>query len=293
MIETQLTADSNRVQALKQASQFLLDAGLESARRDARLLMLAALNIAHTDLLAQPREALGHEAAQRLIAFLYERKKRVPVARILGEWEFWSLPFTLSPATLIPRPDSETVVAAALINLGERRHNSEGLRLLDLGTGSGCLLISLLHELPQARGLGVDLSSEALDTALINARRNHVAERASFLQSDWHAAVDGEFDLIVSNPPYIAERVITTLEPEVREHDPHLALSGGQDGLDAYRSILAGLHQILAPNGVAVLEMGSDQSESLARLGRDAGFELTGPYADVGARPRAYAFRKR
>ena len=290
MIETQLTAESNRVQALKQASQFLLDAGLDSARRDARLLMLAALNIVHTDLLAH--EALGHEAAQRLIAFLYERKKRVPVARILGEWEFWSLPFTVSPATLIPRPDSETVVAAALLNLGERRHDSEGLRVLDLGTGSGCLLIALLHELPKARGLGVDLSVEALDTAAINARRNHVADRACFLQSDWHAAIDGEFDLIVANPPYIAERVITTLDPEVQQHDPHLALSGGHDGLEAYRQILSGLDTILAPNGVAVLEMGSDQSESLAKLVRAAGFDLTGPYADFGSRPRAYALRK-
>ena len=292
MIETQLTAESNRVEALKKASQFLLDAGLDSARRDARLLMLAALNIAHADLLAQPREPLGREAAQRLIAFLTERKKRVPVARILGEWEFWSLPFTVSPATLIPRPDSETVVAAALINLGERRHDSDGVRILDLGTGTGCLLIALLHELPQARGLGVDLSAEALDVAAINARRNHVADRANFLQSDWHEAVEGEFDLIVSNPPYIAERVITTLEPEVRHHDPHLALSGGHDGLEAYRRILSGLGKILAPNGVAVLEMGSDQSESLAKLVRAAGFDLTGPYADFGARPRAYALRK-
>ena len=292
MIESQLTAETNRVQALKLASHFLIDAGLDSARRDARLLMLAALDIAHADLLAQPRERLGHEAAQRLLAFLQERKKRVPVARILGEWEFWSLPFTLSPATLIPRPDSETVVAAALINLGERRHDSEGLRVLDLGTGSGCLLVALLHELPKARGLGVDLSPEALDIAAINARRNHVADRASFMQSDWHHAINGVFDLIVSNPPYIADRVLTRLEPEVLYHDPHLALSGGHDGFDAYRVILSGLDRILASDGVAVLEMGSDQSESLAKLAREAGFVVTGPYADFGARPRAYALRK-
>ena len=292
MIETQLIADTNRVQALKLASQFLLDAGLETARRDARLLMLAALGITHADLLAQPREVLGREGAQRLAGFLVERKKRRPVARILGEWEFWSLPFTVSPDTLIPRPDSETVVAAALINLGARRHDSEGLKLLDLGTGSGCLLVSLLHELPKAQGLGVDLSAAALEIAAINARRNHVGERASFMQSDWHQGVEGEFDLIISNPPYIAERVITTLEPEVRDHDPHLALSGGPDGLEAYRVILSGLGRILAPEGVAVLEMGSDQSESLARLAREAGFALTGPYADFGARPRAYALRK-
>ena len=292
MIQTQLNAETNRVQALKLASHFLLEAGLESARRDARLLMLAALGIAHADLLAQPREPLGHEGAQRLAGFLHERKKRVPVARILGEWEFWSLPFTVSPDTLIPRPDSETVVAAALINLGARRHDSTGLRVLDLGTGSGCLLVSLLHELPKAQGVGVDLSASALETAAINARRNHVGARASFLQSDWHQEVEGEFDLVVSNPPYIADRVITTLEPEVRDHDPHLALSGGPDGLAAYRVILSGLHRILAQDGVAVLEMGSDQSESLAKLARAEGFVLTGPYADFGARPRAYALRK-
>ena len=286
------TSHSTYVEALKKAAQILIDGGLESARRDARLLLLAATGMTHADLLASPRQTLTLEQAHRLQAFLEERKKRVPVARILGEWEFWSLPFTLSAATLIPRPDSETVVAAALLNLGARRHDSEGVRILDLGTGSGCLLIALLHELPKARGLGVDLSEEALQIAAVNARRNQVGDRASFVQSDWHQAVVGQFDLIVSNPPYIAERVITGLEPEVRMHDPHLALSGGADGLAAYRVILPALSQLLAPNGVAVLEMGSDQSESLAQLAKPLGFEILGPYADFGARPRAYAFKK-
>lgn len=286
-----LPHDITRVATLKMVGEVLRQNGIETAQRDARLLMLAAAGITHADLLSDPRRALGKEASERLTDWIAQRLDRVPVARILGEWEFWSLPFTLAPETLVPRPDSETVVAAALINLGERRHASEGLRVLDLGTGSGCLLVALLHELPDATGLGVDLSEEALAMAAINARRNHIGERASFLKSDWHLGIDDRFDLIVSNPPYIADPVIDTLEPEVRLHDPRLALSGGHDGLQAYHLLLEGLPKLLVPNGVAVLEIGSDQSETVAKLAKDKGFHLEGPYADFGARPRAFALR--
>jgi release factor glutamine methyltransferase len=286
-----LPADITRVATLKTDGEVLRNNGIETAQRDARLLMLAAAGISHADLLSAPRQPLGEETAQRLTQWIHQRLDRVPVARILGEWEFWSLPFKLAPETLVPRPDSETVVAAALINLGERRHQSDGLRILDLGTGSGCLLVALLHELPGATGLGVDLSEEALAMAAINARRNHIGERASFLRSDWHEAIEGSFDLIVSNPPYIADAVIDTLEPEVRLHDPRLALSGGHDGLQAYHQLMDGLPRLLAPDGVAVLEIGSDQSETVAKLASDRGFHLEGPYADFGARPRAFALR--
>ena len=210
----------------------------------------------------------------------------------MGEWEFWSLPFTLVAETLVPRPDSETVVAAALIALKDRRHASEGLRILDLGTGSGCLLVSLLPEMPGATGVGVDIAAGAVATARINAERNGVAARAAFHQANWAEGITGPFDLIVSNPPYIADPIIDTLEVEVRVHDPRLALSGGRDGLDAYRAIADAIPSLLAPGGVVALEIGSDQSESVPKIFSGLGYELEGPFADFGARPRAIVLRR-
>jgi len=287
-----LQHDMTRVQTLKFLGETFRSAGIDTAQRDARLLLLNAAGISHLDLIQSPRETLGHEVAEKLSDQIARRLKREPVARILGEWEFWSLPFTLSPATLVPRPDSETVVAAALIALKERRHASDGLRILDLGTGTGCLLISLLHELPGATGIGVDLHDEAVQTAWLNAKRNAVDQRAEFIVSNWGEKLNTRFDLIISNPPYIPDRVINGLEPEVREHDPRLALSGGTDGLDAYRAIADHLTDLLAPGGIVGLEIGSDQSETVSGLYRRAGYEIEGPFADFGARPRALILRK-
>jgi release factor glutamine methyltransferase len=188
------------------------------------------------------------------------------------------------------------VVSAALLALGERRHASEGLKILDLGVGSGALLVALLSELPGATGLGVDLSPDAVETARFNAARNGVGERARFVVSDWSRAIDlaaeGPFDLVISNPPYIADPVLEGLEPEVRLHDPRLALSGGPDGLEAYRAIAAELPVLLAPGGAAAIEIGSDQGTSVTALFKAAGFAVEGPYADFGARPRALVLRR-
>ncbi|MFM8700849.1 MAG: peptide chain release factor N(5)-glutamine methyltransferase [Hyphomicrobiales bacterium] len=287
-----LQHDMTRVQTLKSLGETFRSAGIDTAQRDARLLLLNAAGISHLDLIQSPRETLGHEVAEKLSDQIARRLRREPVARILGEWEFWSLPFTLSPATLIPRPDSETVVAAALIALKERRHASDGLRILDLGTGTGCLLIALLHELPGATGIGVDLHDEAVQTAWLNAKRNAVDQRAEFIVSNWGEKLNTRFDLIISNPPYIPDRVINGLEPEVREHDPRFALSGGTDGLDAYRAIAAQLPDLLKPGGIVGLEIGSDQSETVSNLYQHAGYEIDGPFADFGARPRALILRK-
>jgi release factor glutamine methyltransferase len=287
-----IDAGTTRLEALKRLGEAFREAGIETAQRDARLLMLDAAGLQHADLVRASREPLGPEAAGKLSAHAGRRlATREPVARILGEWEFWSLPFTLTPATLVPRPDSETVVAAALLALGTRRKGSDGLRILDLGTGSGCLLVALLHELPGATGLGVDLSPEAVEAARFNAARNRVAERAAFAVSDWDKAIEGRFDLVVSNPPYIADAVLEGLEPEVRVHDPRLALSGGVDGLAAYRAIAAALPDLLAPGGVAALEIGADQAGSVSTILRDAGFGVEGPFADFGNRPRALVAR--
>ncbi|WP_406855098.1 peptide chain release factor N(5)-glutamine methyltransferase [Alsobacter sp. KACC 23698] len=284
--------DTTRLAALKHLGEAFRAAGVETAQRDARLLTLEAAGVKHADLIRSPRDTLGEAAAAKLRDFASRRLTREPVARILGEWEFWSLPFTLAPDVLTPRPDSETVVAAALIALKERRHASEGLRILDLGVGSGCLLVALLHELPGATGVGVDVAPGAVETARFNAARNGVGDRAEMLVSDWAAAVQGRFDLVVSNPPYIADAVIEGLEPEVRDHDPRLALSGGADGLQAYRAILEALPRILAPDGVLALEIGSDQAESIPALFLKAGYAVEGPFADFGARPRAVIVRR-
>ncbi len=287
-----ISESMTRVEALKHLGEVFRGVGIETAQRDARLLLLHAVGIEHMDLLRAPREPLGEEAARLLQDHVSKRKTRVPVARILGEWEFWSLPFTLVAESLVPRPDSETVVAAALIALKERRHANDGLRVLDLGTGSGCLLISLLHEMKGATGLGVDIVPEAITIARHNAERNGVADRSTFQQADWGAGITGPFDLIVSNPPYIVESVIDTLEPEVRVHDPRLALSGGEDGLEAYRAIADALPVLLAPGGVVALEIGSDQAESVPAIYRARGYEIEGPFADFGARPRAIVLRQ-
>lgn len=286
-----IDAGTTRLAALKMLGEVFREAGITTAQRDARLLLLDAAGLVHADLVRAPRAELGIESAARLAAYARKRVERVPVARILGEWEFWSLPFTLSPATLVPRPDSETVVAAALLGLKERRHAAQGLRILDLGTGTGCLLVALLSELPGATGQGVDMSAEAVETARFNAARNRVDDRAEFLTGDWLAGIDGPFDLVVSNPPYIADAVIPGLEPEVSRHDPGLALAGGPDGLDAYRSIAADLARVLAPDGLAALEIGLDQAESVSALFRAAGFSVEGPFADFGNRPRALVVR--
>ena len=286
----QLKPETTRVEALKHLGEIFREAGIETAQRDARLLLLDATGIKHSDLLSAARAPLG-DAAEKLAAYVARRITREPVARILGEWEFWSMPFTLTPDTLVPRPDSETVVAAALLGLKDRRHKAEGVRILDLGTGSGCLLIALLKELPGASGLGTDLSEGALKTAQFNATRNGVGDRATFIQSDWEKAIEGRFDVIVSNPPYIADKVIEGLEPEVRVHDPVLALSGGKDGLEAYRAIAAALPSLLNEGGFATLEIGSDQAETVPAIFLKAGFEIEGPFADFGARPRAITVR--
>jgi release factor glutamine methyltransferase len=289
---TPISDRMTRIEALKFLGEAFREVGIETAQRDARLLMLDAAGIAHTDLIKAPRESLGAEAAKKLSAHVEKRLTRVPVARILGEWEFWSLPFTLVAETLVPRPDSETVVAAALIALKERRHASEGLRILDLGTGSGCLLVSLLHEMPGAYGVGVDIAREAIEIAEKNAKRNGVGARAEFHVSNWAEGVTGPFDLIVSNPPYIADPIIDTLDIEVREHDPRLALSGGKDGLEAYRALAEAIPPLLAPGGVVALEIGSDQAESVPRIFAPLGYTLEGPFADFGARPRAIVLRR-
>lgn len=211
-----------------------------------------------------------------------------PFWRILGEREFWGLPFRLSPATLEPRPDSETLVAAALDRLGARRQDP--LRILDLGTGTGCLLVTLLSECPAATGIGIDLSGEACETARTNAALNGVAGRALFREGSWTEGLDGRFDLIVSNPPYIPSADIAALDAVVRDHDPRLALDGGRDGLDPYRIFAGTLRERLADGGHVLLEIGAGQEEDVKAIMREGGFIWLESRCDLGGHPRALIF---
>jgi release factor glutamine methyltransferase len=273
-------------EALRDGTARLAAAGIDSALSDARLLLMAAFGIDRTGLLSRAAEPLPPDAAARYSAHLARRAAREPVSRILGRREFWSLDFALGPATLDPRPDSETLVEAALAAVPDRPVSDQPLRVLDLGTGTGCLLLAVLHDRAAAFGIGVDRSEAAARTARDNARALGLADRAAFTVGDWATALAGRFDLVLSNPPYIPDSDIAALEPEVREHDPRLAQSGGADGLDAYRALAAALPGLLAPGGTAVVELGIGQAADVAALFRAVGLDIAGTAHDLAGIPR-------
>ena len=277
-------------QLLQPAQTQLRDAGIADASLDARLLLAMALGREEAVL---PHESLtdwSHTAAAGFSQLLARRCAGEPVSRIRGWREFWSLRFALSADTLDPRPDSETVVEAALAWVGGRREAS--LRLLDLGTGSGALLLACLSEMPGATGIGVDLSAGALATATANAAQLRLSDRVQFVEGDFAdpQAGAGEFDLILCNPPYIPRRAIEQLAPEVAHFDPKRALDGGDDGLDCWRSLLPRLQQGLAPNGRAFVEIGAGQEEAVTSLARQAGLQAAGTRPDLSGRIRCLIF---
>jgi release factor glutamine methyltransferase len=253
------------------------DAGVDSADLDARILVGSVLGLDLTGLIAAAARILNRDEAERLEGFARRRIAGEPTARIIGLKEFWGLPLRLSPATLVPRPDTETVVEAALEILRAESSCDSPLRIADLGTGSGAILLALLSELPDAFGVGTDISVPALRTARDNARQLGFAARGAFVACDYAAALSGPFDLIVSNPPYIRSAEIASLDAEVRDHDPHRALDGGFDGLDAYRLIAAQASRLLAPGGALVMEVGHGQSGDVQRLLTAAGLAPAGP----------------
>ena len=228
----------------RRLAQSFRDAGLDTPDLDARILVGHALALDHAALAAQADRRLTDQEAEAIAAFARRRLGREPVARIVGTKEFWGLPLALNADTLVPRPETETVVEAALAALGDVR--GRALRVADLDTGSGALLLALLSELPAARGVGTDISVAALRCARSNAAALGLAARASFVACDHGAALDGDFDLVVANPPYVASADIAKLEPDVRDFDPDRALDGGADGLAAYRAIAADARRLLA-----------------------------------------------
>ena len=241
-------------------------AGIESPELDARLLLGEVLQLDLTGLIAAAARTLNADEAMRLESFIQRRLAGEPVARILGHKEFWGLPLALSPATLVPRPDTETIVEAALDLMKQDGRSNDALRIADIGTGSGAILLALLSELPNAQGIGTDINSEALRTAARNAAALGLSERARFIECNYADALHGPLDLIVSNPPYIPSAEIATLSVEVREHDPLLALDGGADGLGPYRLFASALPPLLAPGGVIVFEIGAGQGPDVVAL---------------------------
>jgi len=273
---------------LCQAGQVLRAAAIESPRLEARLLLAHAMSTTSEALLRDPRAPVPPEAAIRFRAALEARLDATPVAHILGHAGFWTLDLAVSPATLIPRPDSEAIVEAALEACPDP---AAKLRVLDLGTGTGCLLLSVLAERPCAFGIGVDLVPAAATLAAANARRNGLAGRAAFLAGNWAAALSGRFDLVLSNPPYIESGAIAGLMPEVAGHEPRSALDGGADGLEGYRSLAAVLPRLLAPGGAAVLELGAGQRAAAEALALAAGLVPAGCRADLNGIERALVLR--
>lgn len=282
-----LGAGATSAAALRAVRAALEAAGIREAPREARLLLLHVLDITPVALATEPSRTLGAVQAENLAGLVRRRLAGEPVARLLGAWEFWGLPFELSPATLVPRPDTETLVERALRHLPE----APG-RLLDLGTGTGCILLAILSERPPCHGIGVDLSFQAAATARRNASRLGLASRALFLVGDWGEALAGPFTLIVSNPPYIESAAIGALAREVRTHDPALALDGGADGLAAYRKLTSNAPRLLQPGGHLLFEIGQGQADAVAGLGRAAGLELTEIAKDLGGIERVVAFRR-
>mgnify|MGYP001810283956 CR=1 FL=1 len=264
--------------------------GLEAPEREARALLRASLGLSDLDLVTRGEQAVAPVDAARLRALAERRAEGEPLARLTGQREFWSLAFTLAPETLVPRPETETLVDAALALFPDRR---APLRILDLGTGSGALLAALLSEFPAAFGIGVDRSPGAARQARENLATLGLAERSAVLVGHWADALAGGFDLVVSNPPYIPSTDIAALEREVREHDPLLALDGGPQGLDAYRALARALPGLLVTGGHAVLELGIGQEADVAALLAAAGLSVEGPArCDLAGIARALIARK-
>ena len=268
--------------ALGEATAALREAGFDNPAFEARLLVAHALGVAHNDLIALTREP----DPSCFAALLARRLAHEPMALILGHQGFWTLDFEVSPATLIPRADTETLIEAALDSHPGAR------RILDLGTGTGCLLLAALSEYPDAWGLGVDRVPQAAALAARNARRNGLQDRAAFVCASWSDAIAGRFDLVLSNPPYIPSADIAGLMPEVAGHEPGSALDGGVDGLDAYRVLIARVADLLSEDGTAIFELGIGQAEPVAALAVAAGFPPPALRCDLGGIARAIILKK-
>lgn len=261
-------------------------AGVEDAEIDARALLGHALHLDRAQLISHLDRILESREIDAVSALAARRLRREPVARILARKEFWNQMLQVTPAVLVPRPETETIVEAALDFVVRGGLRKEKLRILDIGTGSGALLLALLSELPNAVGTATDISTAALEVARGNADRHGLSARCTFVHCNIAEAVAGPFDLIVSNPPYIPHDEIASLEPEVRDYDPLVALDGGDDGLAAYRAIAADAHRLLAPGGRLYVELGVGQEPAVRALFTNAGLTIGIARNDLAGIPR-------
>jgi release factor glutamine methyltransferase len=274
--------------ALRFAVLELQRAEIESASLDARLLLQHVLGVSREQLLADDRLVMTQQQEAQYNELVAKRVRRQPVAQLTGKREFWGISFSVSENTLDPRPDSETLIDAVLRRMKDR---DAPYRILDLGTGTGCLLLTLLSEYPSALGVGVDICEQALSVAERNAaslwgRSSGITQRVRFVRSCWAEQLQGEFDIIISNPPYIPTGAIALLAPEVKEYEPHLALDGGEDGFDCYRAIMKQLPGLLAADGIAAFEIGIGQHRDLPAIVEENGLQVAGIKEDLAGIPR-------
>jgi release factor glutamine methyltransferase len=272
---TPLRAGASVGEARRRLAQAFAARSLEASHLEARLLVGHALGLDHAGLVAADATPLTGPDCARIAGLARRRLAREPVSRIIGEKEFFSLSFALGPEVLVPRPETEILVETALQALPPDPRGE--LRIADLGTGSGAILLALLHARPDASGVGTDRSAAALRVAQANAVRLGLAARAAFVACDFARALGAPFDLLVSNPPYVARSDLPGLEPEVRDHDPRVALDGGPDGLEGYRQIAADAVRVLAPGGHLVVELGAGQGPAVAALFTRAGLLTAAP----------------
>lgn len=260
------------VALLRREAARLIGTGSGTAALDARIIVAYVLGWPAEKLSLRDDDAVDDTVAAAVLALAARRAKGEPVARLTGEKEFYGRFFALTPETLVPRSDTETLVDATIAAVEEHWSRRATLNILDLGTGSGAILVTLLAELPNCRGVGIDIATGAVAAARANAERHGVQSRAQFTAGDWSRRVKERFDVVVSNPPYIETAIIPTLQVDVRDHDPHLALDGGADGFDAIHDILLDLGRILTPGGVALIEIGAGQAATMKELADAHGF---------------------
>lgn len=282
--------ETTRADALERVAAFLERHGVDEARRDARALLLAAEKLSSADLLLEPTAPLSAEAGRRLSGYAERRAAREPVSRIVGARGFWSQELVVAPGVLDPRADTETLIESALELLRDRRMDE--LSILDLGAGSGAIVCALLSEFPRAVALAIDLSPLACAAAATNFSLCGLTTRTQILRGRWAQAVCSRFDLVVSNPPYVASGDIADLAPEVRLHDPPLALDGGEDGLACYREIIGDLPRLLAPRGLALFELGAGQARDVGALLLAQGLEIAEIRRDIAGHERVIAARR-
>ncbi len=262
----------------------MAEMGIMTAELEARLILEQRCRIDWGKIIADPGFLVPEQERRKIADDLEERLQGRPLSKIYGKKEFWGLEFEVTDDVLDPRPDTETIIDIAV----QRFPKDADIKILDMGTGSGCLLVSLLHEFPNATGLGLDISPKALAVAKCNAQKFNLDSRAEFVESDWFAGLDEslQFDLIVSNPPYISNRVIPDLEPEVRNFDPIQALDGGEDGLQAYKIIFSTINLFIKKGGTGLFEIGYDQKNDVMRIGRESRFSDISVHRDLAGQPR-------